>query len=130
MHNEWLVWTAVIVLILLQLTILVLIAGRPRAVAVLAFGLPVLCGLCAIGASAIILYYMDLSLRVHTRAGSASAEGYPHYLMPLLYVIWGICGLVALVTVVLCVIAMRRKEPVPEEATNKLPLLEEARNNP
>jgi hypothetical protein len=110
-------WLAIVgVMILLQLIILVVLTGRPRAVAVIGLVLPIMGGVCAVVATDIIMSW--------TRGFEADR----HQFLPLLYAIWGLCAMVALVTVVLCVLPMRcRAFPTPKPANGpKSP--EEARN--
>jgi hypothetical protein len=119
----WLWWTFAALMILLQLIILVLIAGRPSAVAVIGVTLPFLCGVCALTATALILNHIHVNT---PPPGSGGTEGdsfatHPHYLIPLLYMIWAICGIVGLTSVVLSIVMLRRGVRVPAPAAGASP---------
>jgi len=100
----WLLWTALGIMIVLQLIILVVIAGRPSAIAVIGVTLPALCGLCGLGATWLILEY----IRRSSLSGSSELEDHTGHLIGLIYVIWVICGVVALTAVVMSIVMLRR----------------------
>ncbi len=113
----WPMWLAVGIMILLQLIILVVIAGRPSAVAVMGVTLPFLCGVCALVATFLILGHIDQTMSSQEASVDPNQihkfGNHPHYLVPLLYAIWGICGIVALVTVVLSMVSLKRGPRLP-----------------
>jgi hypothetical protein len=114
----WYWWAIVGVMILLQLITLVVITGRPRAVAVIGLVLPVMCGVCAVGGTAMILSW--------TQDSAADR----HQFLPLFYAIWGLCALVALVTVVLCVVPLKCRVLPTARPVDGGESLEGARINP
>src|SRR5437879_482148 len=104
----WVWWAFAAVMVLLQLVTLIVIAGRPSAVAVIGVVLPLACGVCGLVATGIILDYVH-AMPPHERDYSGD-------LIALLYVIWGICGVVGGTAAVLCMVLLRRG--VPAAASN------------
>jgi hypothetical protein len=110
----WAWWGFAGGVLLLQLVIILILVGRPRAVAVIGVLVPVVAMSAAVAGTGLVLRHHDLvvtSQLYHSHglnegvAVSPISETYDE-IMPLLYVMWGAAGVLSLAAVVLCVLAL------------------------